>query len=198
MVTVKRKLNVSIASRGRIAIRPHDPQRGTIATKAHQIAHPRIAKLMALAIRFDEMLRTGEASDTIELARSGSRYPTTHEPDHGAQPARTGHSRSPAQSPIDKGQTRDSREAASPDRGHACLGNSELRGSKSAMRFGFQNHVMEDLSIKSKKSFLPVFPAESEQSSKFPFSHDQRCQRGSVFILPLNYLKRANLETLGL
>jgi len=26
---------------------------------------------MALAIRFDEMLRTGEASDTIELARRG-------------------------------------------------------------------------------------------------------------------------------
>ena len=26
---------------------------------------------MALAIRFDEMLRTGEASDTIELARHG-------------------------------------------------------------------------------------------------------------------------------
>ena len=70
MVTVKRKLNVSIASRGRIAIRPPDPnaepQRPRPSSKL-----PRISKLMALAIRFDEMLRTGEASDTIELARRG-------------------------------------------------------------------------------------------------------------------------------
>ncbi|MCA9127232.1 MAG: hypothetical protein KDB22_09100 [Planctomycetales bacterium] len=70
MVTVKRKLNVSIASRGRIAIRPHDPNveppRPRPSSKL-----PRISKLMALAIRFDEMLRTGEASDTIELARLG-------------------------------------------------------------------------------------------------------------------------------
>ncbi|MCU0721753.1 MAG: hypothetical protein MUC83_18730, partial [Pirellula sp.] len=32
---------------------------------------PRVSKLMALAIRFDEMLRTGEVSDTIELVRRG-------------------------------------------------------------------------------------------------------------------------------
>ncbi len=69
MVTVKRKLNVSIASRGRIAIRPHDPNAEPPRPRPSSKL-PRISKLMAaLAIRFDEMLRTGEASDTIELAR---------------------------------------------------------------------------------------------------------------------------------
>ncbi len=70
MVTVKRKLNVSIASRGRIAIRPHDPNveppRPRPSSKL-----PRITRLMALAIRFNEMLQTGEVSDMIELARLG-------------------------------------------------------------------------------------------------------------------------------
>ena len=70
MVTVKRKLNVSIASRGRIAIRPHDPNAEPPRPRPSSKL-PRISKLMALAIRFDEMLRTGEASDTIELARRG-------------------------------------------------------------------------------------------------------------------------------
>jgi hypothetical protein len=70
MVTVKRKLNVSIASRGRIAIRPFDPNAEPPRPRPTNRT-PRIAKLMALAIRFDEMLRSGEASDTIELARRG-------------------------------------------------------------------------------------------------------------------------------
>ena len=70
MVTVKRKLNVSIASRGRIAIRPHDPNAEPPRPRPTNRT-PRISKLMALAIRFDEMLRNGEASDTIELARRG-------------------------------------------------------------------------------------------------------------------------------
>ena len=52
MVTVKRKLNVSIASLGRIAIRPHDPSaeppRPRPASKL-----PRISRLMALAIQFN-------------------------------------------------------------------------------------------------------------------------------------------------
>ena len=70
MVTVKRKLNVSIASRGRIAIGPIDPNAEPPRPRLTNRV-PRISKLMALAIRFDEMLRTGEASDTIELARRG-------------------------------------------------------------------------------------------------------------------------------
>ncbi|MCU0719687.1 MAG: hypothetical protein MUC83_08290 [Pirellula sp.] len=73
-------MNVKIASRGRISIRPHDenaePPRPRPTNRT-----PRVSKLMALAIRFDEMLRTGErfdemlrtgeVSDTIELARRG-------------------------------------------------------------------------------------------------------------------------------
>lgn len=70
MVTVKRKLNVSIASRGRIAIRPHDPNAEPPRSRPSSKL-PRISRLMALAIRFNEMLSTGEASDMIELARIG-------------------------------------------------------------------------------------------------------------------------------
>ncbi len=62
MVTVKRRLNVSIASRGRIAIRPHDlnaePPRPKPTNRT-----PRISKLMALAIHFDEMLRQSRSED---------------------------------------------------------------------------------------------------------------------------------------
>jgi len=70
VVTIKRKLNVTIAARGRIAIRPIDPNAEPPKPRPSGRV-PRISRLMALAIRFDQMLRTGEASDTIELARRG-------------------------------------------------------------------------------------------------------------------------------
>jgi len=70
MVTIKRKLNVSIASRGRIAIRPIDPNAEPPRPRPTSKV-PRISRLMALAIRFNEMIRTGEAADMIELARRG-------------------------------------------------------------------------------------------------------------------------------
>ena len=70
MVTIKRKLNVSVASRGRIAIRPHDPDAEPPRPRPSSMLS-RICRLMALAIRFNEMIRTGEASDMIELARLG-------------------------------------------------------------------------------------------------------------------------------
>jgi hypothetical protein len=70
MVTIKRKLNVSIASRGRIAIRPIDPNAEPPRPKPSSKL-PRISRLMALAIHFNEMIRTGEALDMIELARRG-------------------------------------------------------------------------------------------------------------------------------
>ena len=73
MITVKRQLNVSVASRGRIAIRPVDADREIPPAAKPRLSGrlPRVAKLMALAIRFDQMLRSGEVSDTIELARLG-------------------------------------------------------------------------------------------------------------------------------
>jgi hypothetical protein len=70
MVTIKRKLNVSIVSRGRKTIRRIDPNAEPPQTRPSGRV-PRIARLMALAIRFDEMLRTGEATDMLELARRG-------------------------------------------------------------------------------------------------------------------------------
>lgn len=67
MTTIKRKVDFKLKARSRKTIKPageNDPadqpkRRGKI---------PRVARLMALAIRFDEMIRSGEAKDATELA----------------------------------------------------------------------------------------------------------------------------------
>jgi hypothetical protein len=67
MITVKRKVQITHEARGRrrvaaatIAPAPVEPGRV-----------PRISRLMALAIRLERMLVTGEVSDVAELARLG-------------------------------------------------------------------------------------------------------------------------------
>jgi hypothetical protein len=69
MITVKRKLNVQIVARGRKTIRPHDANSDNSSKPKPPARIPRIARLMALAIHYQEMLRTGEANDMIELSR---------------------------------------------------------------------------------------------------------------------------------
>ena len=69
MITVKRKLNVQIVARGRKTIRPHDANSDNSSKPKPPARIPRIARLMALAIHYQEMLRTGEATDMIELSR---------------------------------------------------------------------------------------------------------------------------------
>lgn len=69
MITVKRKLNVQIVARGRKTIRPHDANSDNSSKPTPPARIPRIARLMALAIHYQEMLRTGEATDMIELSR---------------------------------------------------------------------------------------------------------------------------------
>ena len=69
MITVKRKLNVQIVARGRKTIRPHDTNSDNASKPNPPARIPRIARLMALAIHYQEMLRTGEANDMIELSR---------------------------------------------------------------------------------------------------------------------------------
>lgn len=68
MITVKTKLNVQIVGHGRKKIRSSGEVEIADETPVRRKIH-RITKLMALAIRFQEMLRTGEATDMIELAR---------------------------------------------------------------------------------------------------------------------------------
>lgn len=70
MIKVKTKLNVNLKARGRKVISSVtevelDDDR-PVRPKLH-----RVTKLMALAIRFQEMLRTGEAHDLTDLARMG-------------------------------------------------------------------------------------------------------------------------------
>lgn len=67
MITVKCKINVNLKKPTQkktteSSDEPPVKRRGKV---------PRISRLMALAIRMDEMLRRGEAQDTIELAELG-------------------------------------------------------------------------------------------------------------------------------
>lgn len=70
MIKVKTKLNVQVTARGRKTIRRFadgEDEQQSPTKPAGRI--PRIARLMALAIRYQAMLQTGEVSDMIELAR---------------------------------------------------------------------------------------------------------------------------------
>ena len=53
---------------GRVELQPQAPSAPSVAPVGRV---PRISRLMALAIRFDEMLRRGEVKDLAELARLG-------------------------------------------------------------------------------------------------------------------------------
>lgn len=66
-MTIVRKFHVVRAQRGKLEIKPgpqpvHDTPEGRI---------PRVSRLMALAIKFDYLLRTGAVRDQAELAELG-------------------------------------------------------------------------------------------------------------------------------
>lgn len=62
MITIERTIRINRERRGRKAIEPGE--RPVVPPRL-----PRVATLMALALRLDELVRTGEASDYAELAR---------------------------------------------------------------------------------------------------------------------------------
>jgi hypothetical protein len=65
MITIQQKIEFSRAQAGRRRIKAKPPQRA--AVPAGKV--PRISKLMALAIRFEGLIRSGNVSDQSELAR---------------------------------------------------------------------------------------------------------------------------------
>jgi hypothetical protein len=67
MITVKRKINLGREAHGRrrVTTAPTQP----VGVEPGRI--PRISRLMALAIRLDELLRSGQVADITELARLG-------------------------------------------------------------------------------------------------------------------------------
>ena len=67
-LTVTRKIHFSLQNKGRREIRP-GPQPVPDDVPAGRV--PRIARLMALAIRFDDMIRSGAITDQADLARLG-------------------------------------------------------------------------------------------------------------------------------
>jgi hypothetical protein len=66
MITVKRKVKLK-----RDAHRRRDFGNATVKAPVELGRTPRISRLMALAIRMERMLRTGEVADLTELARLG-------------------------------------------------------------------------------------------------------------------------------
>ena len=66
MITVKRKLNLTREAHGRRRVAAAK-QKDKPTVKAGRI--PRISRLMALAIRLERMLQTGEVDNLTELAR---------------------------------------------------------------------------------------------------------------------------------
>ncbi len=66
MTTVKRKVNIKLAARSRRTIKPAAAEATEPVKRRGKV--PRVARLMALAIQFDEMIRRGEVGDATELA----------------------------------------------------------------------------------------------------------------------------------
>ena len=65
-MTVKRKFHVRKQKKGRKELRSGEAKPEMPVGRV-----PRISRLMALAIKFDEMIRSGEVKDQAELARLG-------------------------------------------------------------------------------------------------------------------------------
>jgi hypothetical protein len=67
-LTVTSKVHFARAAKGKVEMKPR-PTMKLVAAPTGRI--PRISRLMALAIRFDDLLRLGEVADYAELARLG-------------------------------------------------------------------------------------------------------------------------------
>ena len=67
MTTIKRKVDFKLKARSRKTIKPASEGEPAEPPKRRGKI-PRVARLMALAIQFDEMICTGEAKDATELA----------------------------------------------------------------------------------------------------------------------------------
>jgi hypothetical protein len=65
MITVKKQVFLTRSERGRRRIEDDQPASQTVPPGRV----PRVSRVMALAIQFDDLLRSGTVSDTIELAR---------------------------------------------------------------------------------------------------------------------------------
>lgn len=64
MIRLKQKVHFRQDARGR-----HRIKRGDATNKTEPGRVPRVARLMALAIRFDRLIQSGEVNDQSELAR---------------------------------------------------------------------------------------------------------------------------------
>lgn len=68
MITVKRKVEITREAHGRQRLTAA-PRQTALPVEPGRV--PRISRLMALAIRLERLLRSGEVSDVMELAQLG-------------------------------------------------------------------------------------------------------------------------------
>ncbi len=135
MITVQQKIEFSRVRSGRRQMKAKPPQPAVVP--AGRV--PRISKLMALAIRFEGLIRDGQVSDQSELARLA----------HVTQPRMTQimnllHLAPDIQESllflprVESGQGPDPREAAAPDRGGDRLGEAagDVGGGEAGVRAG--------------------------------------------------------------
>jgi hypothetical protein len=66
MITIQRKVHFLQGRRGRKELREGEAASATSGGRV-----PRVSRLMALAIRFDQLIRDGAVADQAELARLG-------------------------------------------------------------------------------------------------------------------------------
>jgi len=77
-ITLRTRVHFRRSARGRKQLRTaENPANSTASGRV-----PRLARLMALAIRLDGLVRRGEVADQAELARLPARHPGTHHADH--------------------------------------------------------------------------------------------------------------------
>jgi hypothetical protein len=71
-LTIQRQVHFGRGRKGRKVLREGSPPETPQTLQATPVGRvPRISKLMALAIRFDRLIREGEITDRAELARLG-------------------------------------------------------------------------------------------------------------------------------
>jgi hypothetical protein len=88
-VVVTKRIHFSMANKGKREIKPGPPS----ARDTPNGRVPRVARLMALAIRFDRLLDTGAVRDQAELGRTRPRYPRSCHTDYESITPRPGHPR---------------------------------------------------------------------------------------------------------
>ena len=120
-LVINAKVHFQKGRRARKEMRPGENLQ-TAMLPAAPLRLPRITKMMALAIRFDQLVQTGAVRHYAELARLGQVQPHPHHPGHRPAPVGARYSGGCAVSASGAGRKGpDFGARPPPDRGHGRL-----------------------------------------------------------------------------